>query len=192
MTNLYVDLYDHPVEVKKLAVHCARLWMAVGQRLAEVIPPWHGGYAGFLGMWGPRFILTPQNDHAISVSARTYRELMLPADRLTVQACPLGVFHMHSAGFQHIDTVVGILEGHALQISLDPTGPSVKALLPAFGRVQEQGTPLLLVANTLEQVQELANNLSLRGLAIYHIPAEDARSSAEVPDDPPREDSGDP
>jgi len=121
------------------------------------------------GVWGPSFSPSPQNDHAVSVSPLVYRQAMLPADRRTIEACPSAIFHLHSPGYHQIDILLGVLNGHALEVNLEPSGPSLEKLLPTFQKVQERKIPLLL-SNDWQQVEELGAVLSPHGLAILYVP----------------------
>ena len=170
MTNLYLDLHDHPAKVRRLAEACADVWVAVTQRLSKTIPPWQGGYVGAYGQWESRFNPSPQNDISVSVSPKTYCEMMLSVDQKTVQAWPSALFHLHSAGYRHIDSLLDILDGRALEVNLDPSGPPLDKLLPVFRKVQDRHVPLMLHSHHWNQVEELTAALSPRGLAFYYVP----------------------
>lgn len=170
MTNLYLDLHDHPRELRRLAEACANVWIQVTRELSKIIPPWQGGFVGIFGQWGSLFNPSPQNDVSVSVSPKTYREGMLPIDQKTVQAWPSCLFHLHSAGYRHIDALLDILEGRALEVNLDPSGPPLEKLLPVFRKVQDRHVPLLVLCNQWNQVEELISGLSPQGLAVYHAP----------------------
>ena len=170
MGNVYLDLYDHPTALTRLAEMCADVWIEATQRLADIIPAWYGGYVGIFGVWASRFTPTPQNDLSVSVSPIMYSELMLPADGRTAEAWQSPLFHIHSAGVQIVDCVLDMLDGRALNIVIDPAGPSLDELLPVFHRVQARQLPLHLSSNDWEQVEELTAILSPRGLAITYQP----------------------
>jgi hypothetical protein len=99
-----------------------------------------------------------------------YREVMAPADREIALAWPSALFHLHSAGLQVVDEVVGFLDGRAVNVVLDPTGPSIPDLLPLFRRLQAAGVPLHVMVFSLADAAELTASLGSRGLAIQHQP----------------------
>lgn len=170
MGQVYTDIHDHPQELGRLADQCADLWITVTRRLAETIPAWHGGFVGIFGLWCPTFPVTPQNDLSVSVSARSYRQLMSRADRLTALAWSSPIFHLHSGGRQIIEPVLDFLDGRALNIVTDPAGPAIHSLLPIFQRIQAQRVPLHVITSSQQSVEIMATHLSPCGLAITYVP----------------------
>ncbi len=170
MQRLYLELCDHPVKVQRLADQCASVWIEVTQRLAPLVPLWQGGHVSYFGIWSPHFPVVAQNDFAVSVSATMYRERMLPADRRTLKAWDSSWLHLHSQGVHLLDAVLEALQGRAINIVIDPSGPSLQDLLPALRRVQELRTPLHILCNAEAQVELLTASLSPRGLAITRQP----------------------
>jgi hypothetical protein len=186
--RLYLDLYDNPEGAARLADACAELWIAVTTRLAAAIPTWHGGYVSFLGVWAPTFDPMPQDDASVSVSPELYRRVMASADRRVARRWANPIFHLHSAGLQVLDDVLGLLDDadvadvaddagdargrgrRALNVDLDPSGPPLDRLLPLLARVQDRGVPLHLLLWDLDQLREVTESLSPRGLAVTYQP----------------------
>jgi hypothetical protein len=118
----------------------------------------------------------PQDDASVSVSADLYRRVMARADRRVARAWMRPIFHLHSAGLQVLDDVLGevlgevlgTLRGGALNVDIDPSGPSVDALLPVLRRVQARQVPLHLLAFDAGQARTLAAELAPAGLAITY------------------------
>ena len=169
-TNFLLDMYDRPMELASLANSFADVWIAVTRRLADIVPPWHGGYVNSEGIWAPEYSLHPQSDASVSVSASMYRDLMAPADRRIAQAWRASIFHLHSAGLQVVDEVLEYLEGRALNVVLDPTGPGLTELLPVLRHVQASGTPLDVNVFSGADVQGVVGGLDANGLAILYQP----------------------
>jgi len=177
MERFYLDLYDDPEGAARLADACADLWIEVTTRLASAIPPWHAGYVSFLGLWAPTFDPLPQDDASVSVSAELYRRVMVAADRRVAQAWESPIFHLHSAGLQVLDDVLGLLgdagDGHsrrALNVDLDPSGPPVDQLVPLLAGVQDRGVPLHLLLWDLDRLRAVTESLAPRGLAVTYQP----------------------
>ena len=175
MERFYLDLYDDPEGVARLANVCADLWIEVTTRLASAIPPWHGGYVSLLGLWAPTFTPLRQDDASVSVSAELYRRVMMSADRRVAQAWASPIFHLHSTGLQVLDDVLELLgdaadgRGHrVLNIDLDPSGPSVEQLAPLLAGVQERGVPLHLWLNDLDRLRAVKQLVAPRGLAVTY------------------------
>jgi len=169
-TNVYLDVFDDPETLSELAAACARIWIEVNEFVASRIPRWEGGYLGYYGLWAPEFAATTQNDCSVSVSPSTYERLMLPADRATIERWEYGLFHLHSAGLHVLDHVLGLLHGQAVNVTVDPSGPSLDELLPILQRVQERGVPLHVLVFSREHVRLMERHLSPRGLAILCWP----------------------
>jgi hypothetical protein len=178
-TDLYVGLYDRPSDVQRLAATCAEMWVEVTRRLVSAIPRWHGGYVSFLGIWGPTFNPMPQDDASVSVSADLYRRVMKRADGRVARAWKRPIFHLHSAGLQVLDDVLEMLEGRALNVDVDPSGPPIEALLPVLRRVQARRIPLHLLVFNPDQARALAGALSPAGLAVTYQPVDPARERLE-------------
>jgi len=169
-TDMLLDMYDHPQELARLADTCADVWIAVTRRLASIVPPWHGGFVSGAGVWAPGYSIFPQNDASVSVSREMYGELMAPADRRIAQAWAEAIFHLHSAGLQVVDEVLGLLEGRALNVVLDGSGPALEELLPVLQHVQAAGAPLHVMAFSRADVDGLVGGLDASGLAITYQP----------------------
>ncbi len=169
-TEMYVGLYDSPDSLSHLAGICAGLWTEVAARLAASIPRWHGGFVGFLGLWAPDFDPMQQDDASVSVSPALYRSVMRPADRGVAREWRHTIFHLHSAGLQVLDDVLDVLDGHAVNVDLDPSGPPAAEILPLLRQVQDRRVPLHLLAFDHGQARELAERLSPAGLAITYQP----------------------
>jgi hypothetical protein len=183
--RLYLDLHDDPEGAARLASRCADLWIAATTRLAAAIPPWHGGYVSFLGIWAPSFDPMPQDDASVSVSPQLYRRVMAAADRRVARAWPNPIFHLHSAGLQVLDGVLGFLDGaddvrdaigevgggdRALNVDLDPSGPSLERVLPMLAGVQARGVPLHVLLWDLDRLRAVTEALSPSGLAVTYQP----------------------
>ena len=93
------------------------------------------------------------------------------------------IFHLHSAGLQVLDVVLdevlSPLRGGALNVDIDPSGPSVDALLPALRRVQARHIPLHLLAFDVDQARTLTTELAPAGLAVTYQPVDPARQRWE-------------
>jgi hypothetical protein len=169
-TELYVALYDRPDELRTLAAICADLWADVAARLEAAIPRWQGGYVGFLGLWAPSFDPMLQDDASVSVSPSMYRRVMRSADERMTGGHGRAIFHLHSAGLQVVDEVLDILDGRALNVDVDPSGPGLDEIVPVLRHVQARRVPLHLLTFDREQARSLAALLSPAGLAITYQP----------------------
>jgi hypothetical protein len=169
-TDTLLDMYDRPEALAHMAEACADVWIAVTRRLASIVPPWHGGYVSQAGVWAPTYSVLPQSDASVSVSSEMYRELMAPVDRRVAQAWTAAIFHLHSAGLQVVDEVLGLMEGRALNVVLDGSGPALAELLPILQHVQAAGAPLHVMAFSRADADGVVGGLEARGLAVMYVP----------------------
>ena len=168
--RLFVETVEEPAAVADLATACARAWILVNEWLAARLPRWQGGYVGYYGLWAPDFAATTQNDCSVAISPAMYRDLMSPADRLTIEPWTHGLFHVHSGGLHVLEHVLALLRGQAVNITVDPSGPSLDALIPVFRQVQERGIPLHVLVFSPDDARRLEASLSTSGLAILCWP----------------------
>ncbi len=170
-TDMLLDLYDRPEELARLADVCADVWIAVTRRLAEIVPPWHGGYVSQAGIWAPTYSVLPQDDASTSVSRRMYLDVMAKADRRVAHAWTASIFHLHSAGLHIVDEVLGLLRGRALNVVIDGSGPTLEELLPTLVHVQDAGAPLHVMAFSESDARGVVTGLQAKGLAVMHVRA---------------------
>lgn len=176
MTALFTDLYDVPERLVTHADRLADLWVQLTDRLEAVIPEWHGGHVGIFGVWAPGYTPTAQNDASTSVSPGLYLEVMEPADRKTCAPWRYQMFHTHSGGWHLLETMAGFLEGgRALNVVVDPNGPSLDDLLSVLRRLQDRRVPLHLAVFEWRDVDRLARALRPNGLAITCAARDGAR-----------------
>jgi hypothetical protein len=168
--RLFMETVEAPEVAADLATACARVWVLVNEWLAGRLPRWQGGYVGYYGLWAPDFAATTQNDCSVAISPAMYGDLMLAADRATIEPWAHGLFHLHSGGLHVLEPVLGLLHGQALNITVDPSGPSLDALLPVFRRIQEGGIPLHVLVFSPDDARRLQASLSTSGLAILCWP----------------------
>ena len=169
-TDMLLDMYDRPRELARLADTCADVWIAVTRRLASVVPPWHGGFVSGAGVWAPGYSILPQSDASVSVSREMYGDLLAPADRRMAQTWRASIFHLHSGGLQVVDEVLGLLEGRALNVVIDGSGPALAELLPVLQHVQTAGAPLHVMAFSRTDAEGVVGGLDAGGLAVTYQP----------------------
>lgn len=122
------------------------------------------------GVWAPGYSIEPQSDASVSVSRDMYGELLAPADRRIAQAWRASIFHLHSAGLQVVDEVLGLLEGRALNVVIDGSGPAFAELMPVLQHVQASGAPLHVRAFSQADVDGVVGELDASGLAVTYQP----------------------
>ena len=178
--RLCYEFLDHPSEVHRLARICAEAWTKVSQQVAVHIPRWKGGYVpGARWIYAPEPCTYSSEDVTAIISAGMYREFFLPYNRMIADQFPFGFLHRHSTSCQHLTALLELGPGWAIEVTMDPTGPSVAETLPLFQRIQEAGRPLIVFGlNDAAQVAQLVAGLSPRGLCV--IVQADTEEQAEA------------
>ncbi len=169
--RLALDLYDHPGEVRQLARRCTDIWIKVAQALFAVLPRFDGGYAGArLEVYAPGTLVRLEEDATILFSPGAYREFFQECDRRIASSFDYTILHTHSANSKLIDGLLEIQELGAIQVSLDPTGPSLDQMLPLFKRIQAAGKGLLVTHElSAAALAPLLDGLEPRGLALERM-----------------------
>lgn len=162
------EFYDHPQQIHRLARLCAETWIEVWRLICEYIPPYRGGYVN-AGRWlySPGRCAYFSEDATSIISSQLYREFFLPYNQLIASAFPYGYIHRHSVSAHNLTALLDLETPWAIEVSMDPTGPSVSEMLPIFRQIQERGRPLIVFGLEDEaDVAELTSNLSPRGLCV--------------------------
>lgn len=174
-SDVFLELYDHPDEMRAFGAKLAWLWNEITRRLAAIIPPWHGGYVNRFGLWTPEMAVMPQDDASVSVSGEMYRAVMAPADGAVLRPWPGALFHLHSSGLQVADALIEMLDGRAMNVVIDDRGPAPDQLVEQFARIQTAGVALHILAFRPEDVAAFRAGLSPAGLAITYQPMDTPR-----------------
>lgn len=169
--RFYTELYDNPEGMKKLAHQCTDVWIKVLQAQFEHIPRYQGGYvSGIMGLWAPGTVAVYQEDAAGFVSAAMYREFFFDCDAAIAAAFEYSLLHLHSASLQILGPVLEIPNLDAVNVVVDPIGPSLEELIPDLQRIQQADKALHLHGDMAEQDIELAKRaLSPDGLCIWIV-----------------------
>lgn len=165
----YTGFYDDAQRACRLANECTELWIEVLQQQYACMATFASGYgAGVLGLWAPGQVAVYQEDAAGLVSPAIYRKFFLDCDAMIANAFDYSLIHLHSASLQILDLVLQIPALTAVNVVIDPQGPDLKALLPAFLRIQQTHKALHIQGKmTSEQRAWLTSALSPVGLCIY-------------------------
>jgi hypothetical protein len=162
--KFYYNLFDHPREVKLLLGQITELYIYWASSQLERIPQFHGGYVNQYGIWCPGTCIRFQEDYAINLSPRLFKEFILPCSSQVVESFDYSVIHTHS-GDPHIAEIMLELESlKAIEVSLDPYGQTIERLIPLWNRLLERKCLILSGPVTPPQLELLISNLNPRGL----------------------------
>jgi hypothetical protein len=148
-TAFVIGLLEEPEKMTKLLAHCAAVRLTVLERLAQIIPAWHGTHAagGYPSkVWCRETVAYYQEDVAALLNPRLFREFLLPPARQACRAAGVNFIHLHSACLYPVDILLEDQTFDVLEINIDHrgAGPAVPQLIETFKKIQQAGRPLLL------------------------------------------------
>ena len=169
--QICLDFYDNPAQVRNLAHRCTDAWIEVAEAQFRLLPPFDGGYtAPRLEVWAPGQLVRYEEDATILFSRKAYRNFIRECDQRIAASFDYALIHTHSADCKVIPDLLEIGELPAIQVLIDPSGPSVADLLPVFQQVQAAGKALLITHElTEDELQPILQSLSPDGLALERM-----------------------
>jgi hypothetical protein len=165
-TNLLLDFYKHPNEVKKLASICTKAFIEIIEIMADkVTHVAEGTHLSCPGIWAPGEISVGiQEDISALLSPKLYREFLYPHDKLIAERMDSCAFHIHSAMHQIIPEILRLENVGVLQIGWDKNYPKpleIEALRKVRGE-----KALVLECENLEEVREAIKIFGKEGLLV--------------------------
>lgn len=162
------ELTEHPDEIRRLLLFCQDAWAEVYSEILNIIPEWQGGY-----IVGGRWIYAPDKcayfseDASVLISPAMYRDIFLPINQRMTSHFPFGYIHRHSASIQHIEALLELPLGWAIEITMDPCGPGLEEILAMCQKIQEGGHPLIVFGLEDPQIMNrMLDELHPNGLCI--------------------------
>ena len=140
---------------------CAKIYIKTTKMQLERAKGFKEGYCNWWGLWAPGLNVRTQEDEAAFVSPKLYNAFLLPYHVQEANAFDYSTFHMHSGyvifvynwrDFSKKSTV------SALQVSLDPKGPTVKDLMKTLLEINSE-KPLIIDAATAEQYKAIEKHI---------------------------------
>jgi len=168
--NLALELYDNPEKVKKLASIYTDIWIKVAKAQIERTPKFHNGYVlPWYNIWTPDYCQYIQEDSLAYFSPKFYREILLKNHIRMINNFKYPFMHLHPDGLYCLNELYKIENLKIIDVTRDLAGPSILKLLPTLKEIQKH-KPLLIWGDlTKEEIKELLNTLSPRGLCICPV-----------------------
>jgi len=139
-TQFMYDIVDDPKGVRALAERITQHCLQVQAKVDGLLPRPEGGTChGWLYYWNPGRGFWFQEDDAIMVSPRTYRDLFLDLDRAICNSTDHAAVHWHSGMLHLLDELLTIENLRLVQISIDPNGPPIESMLETCQRIEAAG-----------------------------------------------------
>jgi hypothetical protein len=161
----YIGFYDHPREIRSLLGQITELYIHWARVQLDALPKLAGGYCNQYGLWSPGTTIRLQEDYAVNVSYPVFREFLLPSMTAVVDAFDFHVLHTHSYG-SLAEWGLELPRLGAIEMTIDPTGPSIEALIPRLRAITAKKPLIVLGVLTERQVSLLTSNLPPGGLML--------------------------
>jgi hypothetical protein len=181
-TEFCLALYDYPDMVRSIIDIYVEVWRKITRSQYELLGEEAGGYwNGNQPLWAPGKTMFIPADVASLISPRMFEDFLLTPTQRMLEGYDYCIMHTHSAYLDAypLDLLMNIEQLKAVQIGLDPNGPSVQDLLPQFRRVLERRALIVgEAANySVEDINFLIKQLPAEGLCIliYRETVEECR-----------------
>jgi hypothetical protein len=138
----------------------------------KVLHPFQDGYPSIYGIWAPGPVVSTQDDHSSLISAKMYREHVLPYAKEVIRACPFSIFHLHSGGLHIAPLLVEIPEMDVIEVGMDSPPAQkrrpyeiemLKMILEHKSVILDVGPPNV---DNVENYENLLAQLPRRGLCV--------------------------
>jgi len=154
--RLCVALKRQPSALGRLLEAYRDAFIAATGSLLSLIPRFHGGYVTPYGVWAPGTIARTQADNSVLISSEDYRTHILPYEASIIKSFDYSLFHLHSGGSLHVaEAIIDIPELGAVEVAIDPNGPSLGAILPVLQRIHSK-KPLIITGPVSQRDLEKA------------------------------------
>jgi hypothetical protein len=184
-TNLALDLYDCPDNVRRLAELCADVWIEVGKAQLDLVPESENGYViGCAGLrcWMPEKGVWLQDDALSVLSPRFYDGIFLSQVRRIAAQFPCVAFHLHGNTLWPVDLLLPVDEIDVLELNYDVGVCQLEKLIPAWKKIQARKPCLAFADVTLDELEQILGELPPAGLSLQTISPtmENARAKRDL------------
>jgi len=168
--RLCLKLYDDLEKVKQLASIYTDIWVEVNKTQIGKTPKFYNGYVvAFYNIWTPDLCQYDQEDSLDYFSPKFFREVLLENHIKICNSFKYPLIHLHPNSLYCLNDLYTINSLKLIEINKDLFGPSIFKLFPILKEVQKH-KPLIIWGDlTREEIRELLNTLSPRGLCIYPV-----------------------
>jgi len=160
----YFAMHDRPDELKELLLLLADIHIKWSYEQLELILTVNGGYCNQWGIWAPGKVTRIQEDFAVNISEKHFKEFLAPAEMKIIAASEYQVFHTHS-GIPEYAQWVSELEGlKVVEVTMDPVSAPIEDLIPLWNRILKKKSLIISGTFTESQIELLVCRLDNSGL----------------------------
>jgi hypothetical protein len=171
-SNLALELYLHPEDVKRCAMDAARATVEMMEYELALLRDagFTDGMACRFSVWLPEDGALFTEDFSALVGEEHYREFFIDPDAATLRALPASLYHVHSAADKCMPAMLDTPGVTAFEFGNDPHGPDTDTRIAVAQSIQEAGCPLQMgswnVPLPREEMERIVRALDPRGLII--------------------------
>ena len=144
----YLEFHDHPEEVKRLIERITDAWIKQLEVQFQVVPQIDAGTVNQYGIWSVGSFVKFSEDRSINLSPAQFREFLQPSMQRVLDRFDANIVHTHSGG-DLPEWIVDMPGLTAIEMGLDPSGPTVEELIPRLNRLLER-VPMIFVGSVRE------------------------------------------
>ena len=165
--TLCLDLLDHPDQVRATQRELFRAFKIITGEWMKII---HAAEDGMpvIGVWAPGIAIEVHSDFSCLISAKLYRDFVLPEILDLVQWGDVSLYHLDGPdALQHLPTLLSIEQLDCIQFTIGAGNwhLPVTHWLPLYQRIQGAGK-LVHITARYEEVETLLEALDPRGIFI--------------------------
>ncbi|UCF92667.1 MAG: hypothetical protein JSW39_00485 [Desulfobacterales bacterium] len=165
-----LDFFDTPEQTRRVLQVATETFVETVRRHQAAVPRIQGGYAiGFYDIWCPAQAIWLQEDSSALLNPTMYREFIFPLDHRIAGTFDYSLFHLHPASLFVLDHLLEMDPLKVIQINKDVGGPSISAMIPTLAEVLRRKCLLIWGALDSDEVAEIVEGLSPRGLALHLV-----------------------
>ncbi len=167
--RLLLDLIEHPDEVKQAADHLTELWFFCYDELAKIINQYSEGMTTWMDVWFPGRGSDVQCDFSAMISPAMFAEFVLPHLQEQCRRLDYSIYHWDGPGqIPHLEILLDIPELNGIQWvpGAGQPGTGSPKWFALYKRIQERGKLLVLPVMDKNDVLNVVENLSPKGLLI--------------------------
>ena len=166
-SQMCLDFYDSPDLVLKVMEKLTDLWIKIAHRQMALIPPFMEGFGfGQIYLWGLKKCAWFQDDAVALLSPKHYRRFLLPFEETIAASLPASGIHLHPQSLFVVDDLITIPDLDVIEINYEPTGPTLKDLLPCIQKIVAEKCLVLWGDFSEEDLSLLKQNVSTGNLCL--------------------------
>jgi hypothetical protein len=164
---LLFDLIENPEPVKQVRDYIVKYWLHCYNTLFEIFKTYQSGTFGWLPTWCTGRVYPLQCDFSAMISPTMFEEFVVPELQTLGRNLDQVIYHLDGPdAVNHIDILLELPELDAIQwVPGEGTPPAIQ-WIPLLKKIQAKGKSLYIYATKPQEVFELMDSLSPKGLLI--------------------------